>query len=235
MFDRDLLGARADERELFARRQAVGGADRQAGLVAPLEARDPHHVELVEIRGEDREELGTLEQRQRLVLGECEHPRVEVEPAQFAVEVAILGQTGERGVAFDGRCRRWCGGNACRDDRLGVATGILAAVGARLGCLRNGYLRLGFAHAPIIPYIGRDVIRLGDMETGAFDPRRHRYARRTESAARYLRSSQPTSARTARVCAPMPRTTASLRSLAVSASSRRPGQSPPRATAPLSR
>ena len=87
----DLLGALTDAAQLLARRQAVGRADRQAHLVAALEARHPHHVELVEVRGEDRQELGALEQRQRRVGGQRQHPRVEVEPAQFPVEVAILG------------------------------------------------------------------------------------------------------------------------------------------------
>ena len=37
--------------------------DRQAGLQAPLQAGDAHHVELVQVAGEDREELGPLQQR----------------------------------------------------------------------------------------------------------------------------------------------------------------------------
>ncbi len=93
MPSREFLRARRDERQLFAGREAVGGPDGQSGLVAALEPGDPHHVELVEIGREDREELGALEQRQRRVLGQCEHPGIEVEPAQFAVEVAIVGQS----------------------------------------------------------------------------------------------------------------------------------------------
>ena len=94
----DLLGALADAAQLLARRQAVGGPHRQAHLVAALEPGDPHHVELVEVRGEDRQELGPLEQRQRRVRGQRQHPGVEVEPAQFAVEVAVLGQGGGLGA-----------------------------------------------------------------------------------------------------------------------------------------
>ena len=53
---------------------------------------DPHHVELVEVRREDRQELGPLQQRQRRVGGQRQHAGVEVEPAQFAVEIAVFGQ-----------------------------------------------------------------------------------------------------------------------------------------------
>ena len=72
--------------------KAVGRAHRQAHLVATFQAGDPDHVELVEVRREDREELRPLQQRQRRVGGQRQHPGVEVQPAQLAVEVAILGQ-----------------------------------------------------------------------------------------------------------------------------------------------
>ena len=61
----DLLGALADPAQLFARRQAVRRAHGQPHLVAALETGDAHHVELVEVGGEDRQELGALQQRQR--------------------------------------------------------------------------------------------------------------------------------------------------------------------------
>ena len=74
-------GARAD----------VGG-HREPGRDAALEPRDAHHEELVEVRREDREEVGALQQREGVVFGEFEHALVEGEPAQLAVEVAVLGQ-----------------------------------------------------------------------------------------------------------------------------------------------
>ena len=60
----DLLSAFADAAQLFAGRQAVGRTHRQTHLVAAFQARHPDHVELVEVRGEDREELRPLQQRQ---------------------------------------------------------------------------------------------------------------------------------------------------------------------------
>ena len=88
----DLLSALVDPAQLLTRRQAVGRAHRQSHLVAPLQSRDTDHVELVEVGGEDRKELRAFQQRQRRVGREREYPRVEVEPAQLAVEVAVLGQ-----------------------------------------------------------------------------------------------------------------------------------------------
>ncbi len=88
----DLLSALVDAAQLLTRRQAIGRPHRQSHLVAPLQSRDTDHVELVEVGGEDREELRALQQRQRRVGREREHARVEVEPAQLAVEVAVLGQ-----------------------------------------------------------------------------------------------------------------------------------------------
>ncbi len=73
-----------------------GGADvrrhGQAGEDAALQARDADHEELVEVAGEDGEEVGPLQQRQVGVFGQFEHPGVERQPAQFTVEVALRGQ-----------------------------------------------------------------------------------------------------------------------------------------------
>ena len=65
----ELSGAFFETTKLLARRQPVGGADRQTHLVATLEPGHPNHVKLVEIGGEDRQELGAFQQRQRGVGG----------------------------------------------------------------------------------------------------------------------------------------------------------------------
>ncbi len=44
------------------------------------QAGDAHHVELVEVGRVDRAELHALEQRNALVLGQLQHPLVEVKP-----------------------------------------------------------------------------------------------------------------------------------------------------------
>ena len=84
-----LLGALGDQRQLLADGQAVGGADGQPGALPALEPGDAHHVELVEVAGEDRQELHPLQQRQRLVLGQLQHPGVEVQPGQLPVQEAV--------------------------------------------------------------------------------------------------------------------------------------------------
>ncbi len=57
-----------DALDRVARRQPVGAAGVDAGVDLVVQPRHPHHVELVEVGGVDREELHALEQRQRLVL-----------------------------------------------------------------------------------------------------------------------------------------------------------------------
>ena len=76
---------------VFGRGAHVGGNGEARGDAA-LEAGDAHHKELVEVAREDREEVGPLEQGERGVFGELEDTLVEREPAQFAVEVAVVGQ-----------------------------------------------------------------------------------------------------------------------------------------------
>ena len=116
-----LLGARGDPGQLLARGQPVRAAHLQAGLVAALQPGDPDHVELVQVAREDRQELGPLQQRLAGVLGQREHPGVEVEPGQLAVEVAVVGQAGGMG---DGPRRRYDGHGGVRGD----------------GCSRRGHL-----------------------------------------------------------------------------------------------
>ena len=75
-FEHPLTDAR---HHLFAR-QLVGRARRASGLDGIQHAGHAHHEELVEVAREDGQELRALEQRLRLVLGQLEYARVEVEP-----------------------------------------------------------------------------------------------------------------------------------------------------------
>ncbi len=76
---------------LVGRAPDVGG-HRQSRDDAALEAGDAHHEELVEVTGEDREEVRPLQERCQLVLGKLQHALVEGEPAHLPIEVAVLGQ-----------------------------------------------------------------------------------------------------------------------------------------------
>ena len=64
------------------------------------QARHAHHVELVEVRGGDRQEAQALEQRMALVLGFLQHPPIELEPGQLAVEKAARSEGGDARTRF---------------------------------------------------------------------------------------------------------------------------------------
>ncbi len=87
-----LEGERVDVGEHVARRAPGVRRHGEAGHDAALQAGDPHHEELVEIAREDGQEVDTFEQRHRLVFGELEHPLVEAQPAELAVEIPLDGQ-----------------------------------------------------------------------------------------------------------------------------------------------
>ncbi len=76
-----------------------GGPD--AGLHLVLEAGHPHLEELVQVLTEDGEELGPLQQGDGGVGRQRQHPLVEVEPGQLAVQVVRL---------LDGATRQSIGG-----------------------------------------------------------------------------------------------------------------------------
>ena len=111
-----VVGALPDVLQHLAGRVPAGRPDRDAGGDAPLEAGDPDHEELVEVAGEDREELRPVEDGQLVVLGELEHALVEGEPRQLTVQEPVGGQPlldgdgggrrRERGGGARGRRRR---------------------------------------------------------------------------------------------------------------------------------
>ena len=84
--------ALGDQFQLGRSGSRSAAAHRQAGVQPALQAGHPDHVELVEVAGEDGQELGPLQQRGARVLGQRQHPGVEVEPGQLPVEEPVLGQ-----------------------------------------------------------------------------------------------------------------------------------------------
>ena len=81
----------ADLDQLLGRGAPVGAGAADAGGHLVLQAGDPHLEELVEVLAEDRQELGPLEQRDAVVLGQRQDALVEVEPGQLAVAVPLRG------------------------------------------------------------------------------------------------------------------------------------------------
>ncbi len=97
-----LVCALADGRELLHRRHAIRRNFLDLAGELRLQPRDPHHEELVQVAGEDRQELQALEQRHSLVARFRDHARVELEPGKLAIDeqarvVELLGKARERG------------------------------------------------------------------------------------------------------------------------------------------
>ena len=82
----EIVDPGGDGQHGLARREPVGSDRAVARGDLALEPGDPDHVVLVQIRAEDAEELDALEERHRLVLGLLEHPAIELEPGQLAVD-----------------------------------------------------------------------------------------------------------------------------------------------------
>ena len=82
-------GTDRDRRELLRRGHAVLARDRDAGLHLAVQPGDPHHVELVEVGRGDGEEPHPFEQGHARIPGFLEHPLVEREPGDLAVDEAF--------------------------------------------------------------------------------------------------------------------------------------------------
>ena len=76
-----------DRRHLLGRRHPVRWRHHRSRLELAAQPGDPDHEELVEVAAKDRQELRPLEQRRFLVERLFEHPPVELQPAQLAVEI----------------------------------------------------------------------------------------------------------------------------------------------------
>ena len=79
----------ADGAQLLAWAQSGSGRNRDAGVDTAFETGHANHEELIEVIGEDRCEVGALQQRLILVLGKLQDSLVELQPAQFTVEETI--------------------------------------------------------------------------------------------------------------------------------------------------
>jgi len=82
----EIVHASLDSLEDFGRREAIGADIRGATIDLLFDAGDADLEELVEVRGEDREEFDPFEQRLGAVLCFLEDPAIELQPAQFPVD-----------------------------------------------------------------------------------------------------------------------------------------------------
>ncbi len=95
-----------DQRKLFVRRAPV---DRRGGVARAVQfaqAGDAHGIEFVEVGGRDRQEPHPLQQRHARVRGLVQHPPVEGDPRQFAVEEPARGRRVEPVGRVDRRGER---------------------------------------------------------------------------------------------------------------------------------
>ena len=94
-----------DAVDLVLREHLVGpGGPGDAGVDLLHQAADPDHEELVQVGGEDGEELEPLEQGDAVVLGLVEDAAVELQPGEFAVDVqgrVVQGSDRAAGAACD--------------------------------------------------------------------------------------------------------------------------------------
>ena len=106
------VGPAGDGSQHLGRQQAVGRRVGHATGDLLLQARHADHEELVEVGGDDAEELEPLQHRQGGVLGLLEDAGVELEPGELAIEEErwVVQLDGARGTGFGGRFRRAGGG-----------------------------------------------------------------------------------------------------------------------------
>ena len=109
-----LMHPHADGLELLRRRQRIGRILPRARRDFPPQPRHPDHVELVQVRAEDREELEPLQQRHARVERFLEHARIEIEPTQLAIQV----RQRQGGRRRDGGCPARCAAPDRREIRL---------------------------------------------------------------------------------------------------------------------
>jgi hypothetical protein len=127
---RQVTGHLPDLLEHLARHHPRGGAYGDPSGDAALEAGHPDHEELVEVAGEDGQEPRAFEQRELLVLGQLEHPLVEPQPGQLAVQEPVRELLG-RELDLLGVIRRVHVEDVGRNDPQTGVEGTFACVGLR--------------------------------------------------------------------------------------------------------
>src|SRR5262249_51470233 len=86
-----------DRVELLLGRESVGRRLNHTGRDLASKPGDANHVELIEVRAEDREKLDALEQRHARVECLLQHSRVERQPTEFSIEVQRGGTDVDHG------------------------------------------------------------------------------------------------------------------------------------------
>ena len=91
-----------DRRQLLGRGHTVGRRFQRSGQELVAEAGHPDHEELVQVGGEDGQELDSFEQGAVLVESFFKDAQIELEPAQLAVDVQLrAAEVRVAGMLFD--------------------------------------------------------------------------------------------------------------------------------------
>jgi hypothetical protein len=93
---------RDDRGELLRRRQPVGRVRLDLLHLLPLEARNPHHEEFVEVGAGNRQEPQPLQKGVRSIARLLHHAPVECQPGKLAIEIAARGMLRRDMVVGDG-------------------------------------------------------------------------------------------------------------------------------------
>ena len=91
-----LAGPLPDRLELLRRGEPVLAQRLDPGKMLAFQPGHPHHIKFVEIVGRDRQKAQPLEQRMTQIVGLGEHPLVEGEPGELAIDKACLGMEIDR-------------------------------------------------------------------------------------------------------------------------------------------
>ena len=92
-----------DQHELLGRRQPVGAAFGDAFLDLRPDAGDADHEELIKVIGGNRQEPDPFQHRVAGIDRLFEHPAVEMQPGEFAIDEALGACGNRRGGLDDGR------------------------------------------------------------------------------------------------------------------------------------
>ena len=89
--------AAADFHKLLGGRHLIGPRRQHIAARLTLQVHHAHHVELVKIIEEDRQELDAIQERHLAVFGRLKHLAIEFDPADFAIGVQRRGIQVDRG------------------------------------------------------------------------------------------------------------------------------------------
>ena len=92
LFGHELGGGGIDLNQGFGRRPSIRRPPIHAGGNLAHQRRHPDHVELVEVRARDREEVHALQQRVMRLAGFAEDTPVERDPGQFPVHEPVRAE-----------------------------------------------------------------------------------------------------------------------------------------------